>query len=120
MLTGQTEPRSCVKVDVAVPNSPYSLCGRKATLKKKNLYKTEPRICVKVEVAVLSSTSIKVFVIFVDVKRHLKKIGQTSLGLTVTARTSLRSLSIRLPKSASDILTLSLPCLPRRHSENDQ
>ena len=27
-----TELRSCVKVEVAVPNSPYGLCGRKATL----------------------------------------------------------------------------------------
>ena len=27
-----SELRSCVKVEVAVPNSPYGLCGRKATL----------------------------------------------------------------------------------------
>ena len=29
-----SELRSCVKVEVPVPNSPYGLCGRKATLEE--------------------------------------------------------------------------------------
>ena len=46
-----------MKVEVAVmgfpvPNCPYGLCGRKATL---NLFAIELRSCVKVEVAVLGS-----------------------------------------------------------------
>ena len=32
IVTNETEIRKCVKVEVAVPNSPYGLCGRKATL----------------------------------------------------------------------------------------
>ena len=46
---------SCVKVEVAVlgsvPNSPYGLHGRKATLN----FNSELMSCVKVEVADLSS-----------------------------------------------------------------
>ena len=42
-----------------VPNSPYGLCGRKATLN-----------CVKVEVAVLGSPSLIVRTVSVDVKQH--------------------------------------------------
>ena len=47
----------CVKVEVvvmgfSVPNCPYGLCGRKATL---NLFAIELRSIVKVEVAVLGS-----------------------------------------------------------------
>ena len=53
---------------VPVPNSPYGLCGRKATLKKKKLYKTELRSCVKVEVAVLGFPSLTVLMVSVDVK----------------------------------------------------
>ena len=33
-----------------VPNSPYGLCGRKATMKKKIVPETELRRCVKREV----------------------------------------------------------------------
>ena len=32
---GGSELRSCVKVEVDVPNSPCGLCGRKATLKNR-------------------------------------------------------------------------------------
>ena len=47
-----------MKVEVAVlgPNSPYSLCGRKATLNSN----WELRSCVKVEMAVLGSLSLTV------------------------------------------------------------
>ena len=41
-------------------NSPYGLCGRKATLKKG--HRTELRSCVKVEVDVLGSPSLIVSV----------------------------------------------------------
>ena len=49
-----------------VPNSPYGLCGRKATLKPQS----ELWSCVKVEVAVLSSPSLIVRTVSVDVKQH--------------------------------------------------
>ena len=50
-----------MEVEVAVlgslePNSPYGLCGRKATLEEeKTAKRRELRSCVKVEVAVLGS-----------------------------------------------------------------
>ena len=52
-----------MKVDVAVagllvPNSPYGLCGRKATLNE--LYRSGLRICVKVKVDVLGTPSLTV------------------------------------------------------------
>ena len=50
-----------------VPNSPYGLCGRKATL---NCSSSELRSCVKVEVAVQGSPSLIVLVVSVEVKRH--------------------------------------------------
>ena len=34
--TQRPELKSCVKVEVAVPNSPYGLCGRKATFEKED------------------------------------------------------------------------------------
>ena len=40
-----------------VPNSPYGLCGRKATLDELSRAR-DLRICVKVEVAVLGSPSL--------------------------------------------------------------
>ena len=49
-----------------ISNSPYGLCGRKATL---NL-NTELRSCVKVDVAVLGSPSLTVLMVSVDVKQH--------------------------------------------------
>ena len=61
-----------MKVQVAVlgspvPNSPYDLCGRIATL---NLTVSELGRCVKVEVTVLGSLSLIVRTISVDVKQH--------------------------------------------------
>ena len=76
-----------------VPNSPYGLCGRKATLKKKKKKKVrkvvyaqstctviwrrrrrtktpELRSCVKVEVDVLGSPSPVFLMVSVDVKQH--------------------------------------------------
>ena len=53
-----------------VPNGPYGLCGRKATL---NMRRPELRSCVKIEVDVQGSPSLMVFMVSVDVKRHLKK-----------------------------------------------
>ena len=52
-----------------VPNSPYGLCGRKATL---NSYTdlTELRSCVKVEVDVLGSPCLIARTVSVDVKQH--------------------------------------------------
>ena len=88
------ELRSCVKV----PNSPYGLCGRKATfeghyrvqelcegpyglcgrkIKPHLKVTTELRSCVKVELAVLGSTSLSVLLVSVDVKQHLKKSIET-------------------------------------------
>ena len=62
-----------VEVDVLgspVPNSPYGLCGRKATL---NCSISELRSCVKVEVAVLGSSSLIVLMVSaVDVKQHIE------------------------------------------------
>ena len=56
-----------------VPNSPYGLCGRKATL---NCSISELRSCVKVEVAVLGSPPLTVLMVSVDVKQHFKKTKQ--------------------------------------------
>ena len=50
-----------MKFEMDVPNSPYGLCGRKATLK-------HPRSCVKVEVAVLGSPSLIVRTVSADVR----------------------------------------------------
>ena len=52
-----------------VPNSPFGLCGREATLNLNNRT-SELRTCVKVEVAVLGSLSLIVLMASVDVKRH--------------------------------------------------
>ena len=53
-----TKLRSCVKV----PNSPYGLCGRKATFeghdRAQELCESPRLSCVKVEVAVLGSPSL--------------------------------------------------------------
>ena len=50
-----------------VPNSPYGLCGRKATL----LLNSELRSCVNGEVSALGSRSLIVLMVSVDVKQHL-------------------------------------------------
>ena len=53
-----------------VPNSPYGLCGRKATLEEDDMA-SEFRICVKVEVDVLGSPSLIVLImVSVDVMQH--------------------------------------------------
>ena len=49
--------------------SPSSYCKAADT----SLAPTEFRSCVKVEVAVLYSQSVRVFMVSVDVKQHLKK-----------------------------------------------
>ena len=54
---------------LSVPNSPYGLCGRKATLSEEDLG-LELRSCVKVEVAVLGSPSLIVLMVSVDVMQH--------------------------------------------------
>ena len=56
-----------MKVEVAVPNRPYGLCGRKAVLK---LYHAEFRRCEEVKVDVLGSPSLIVLIVSVDVKQH--------------------------------------------------
>ena len=62
-----------MKVEVAVqgspvPNSPYGLCGHKATLNCHG--RSELRSCVKVEVAVLGSSSLIVLMVSVDVTQQ--------------------------------------------------
>ena len=52
-----------------VPDSPYGLCGRKATL-NLNCSISELISCVKVEVAALGSPSLTVLTVSVDVKQH--------------------------------------------------
>ena len=58
-----------MKVEVAVlgtptvPNTPYSLCGRKAALSLRDVRLSELRSCVKVEVAVLGFPSLTVPVV---------------------------------------------------------
>ena len=53
-----------------VPNSPYGLCGRKATLEEDDMA-SELRICVIAEVDVLGSPSLIVLVmVSVDVMQH--------------------------------------------------
>ena len=71
-----SELRICVKVEVdvlGVPslNSPYGLCGRKATFEEEEeeCIPSESKSCVKVEVAVLSSPSQIVLMVSVDVKK---------------------------------------------------
>ena len=61
-----------MKVEMAVlgshvPNSPYGLCGCKATL---NCSISELRSCVKVEVAVLESPSLINLMVSVEVKQY--------------------------------------------------
>ena len=58
-----------------VPNRPYGLCGRKATL---NCSISEVRSCVKVEVVVLGSSSLIVLTVSVDVKQHSTVVSQSS------------------------------------------
>ena len=54
-----------------VPNSPFGLCGRKATVNFETQWgESEFRSCVKVEVDVLGSPSLMVRTVSVDVKRH--------------------------------------------------
>ena len=55
------------RAGLPVPNSPYGLCGSKAT---SDCSISELRSCVKVEVAVLSSPSLTVLMVSVDVKQH--------------------------------------------------
>ena len=50
-----------------VANSPYVLCGRKATL---NCSSSELRCCVRDEMAVLGSPSLTVLMVSVNVKQH--------------------------------------------------
>ena len=50
-----------------VPNSPYGVYGRKATL-NLNLCHTEFRSCIKAEVSVLGSQSLISLMVSVDVK----------------------------------------------------
>ena len=51
-----------------VPNSPYGLCGRKATFEEEEEDSSlESRSCVKVEVTVMGSPSLVVLVVPVDV-----------------------------------------------------
>ena len=52
-----------------VPNSPYGLCGHKATL-KLTVRESDLRSCVKVEAAVLGSPSLIVLMVSVDVKQR--------------------------------------------------
>ena len=67
---------SCVKVEVAVPNNPYGLGGRKATWNSNNSTEFRPS-CVKVEVAILGH--LIVLMVSVDVKRHgTRTIAQSS------------------------------------------
>ena len=54
---------------LSVPNSPYSLCGRKATV-KKNCVSSELRSCVKVEVDVEGSPTLIVRTVSVGIKQH--------------------------------------------------
>ena len=54
-----------------VPNSPYGLCGRKATLNRtRTTCMTELRSCVKVEVDVLGFPFLIVPTVSVVVKQH--------------------------------------------------
>ena len=53
-----------------VPNSPYGLCGRKATLNEQLAHPTELRSCVKVEVAVLGSPSLISLMVSEDVRQQ--------------------------------------------------
>ena len=62
----------CGRPGLPVPNSPYGLCGRKATLNLKPK-QSELRSCVKVEVAVLGSPSLIVLIVSVDVKQHERR-----------------------------------------------
>ena len=54
------------RAGLPVPDSPYGLCGRIATLNTTS----ELRSCVEDEVAVLGSPPLIVRTVYVDVKRH--------------------------------------------------
>ena len=53
-----------------VPNSPYGLCGRKATLNVSTQHVSELRSSLKVEVAVLGSPSLTVLMVSVYIKQY--------------------------------------------------
>ena len=53
-----------------MPDNPYGLCGRKATLEDEEVKKSEVRSCVKVEVAVLGFPSLIVLMVSVGVKQY--------------------------------------------------
>ena len=71
-----------------VPNSPYGLCGRKATLNERT---SELNISVKkIEVAVLYCPSLISLMVSVDTKQHLKKNeGRTGSPNRATVPSSL-------------------------------
>ena len=94
-LNWALELMSCVKVDVfPVPNSPYGLCGRKATL---NL-NAELRNCVEVEVDVMGSPSLIIRTVSVDVKYHCRNNNAQCQ----------RSFSYQLQPSGSNSLFMSV------------
>ena len=77
---------------LSAPNSPYGLCGRKATLN----WNSDTRSCVKVEVAVLGSPSQIVRTVCVDVHRQFIEVGEEGdciRGRLELERTLLRFLA---------------------------
>ena len=62
--------KSRCRPGLPVPNSPYGLCGRKATLNVNTQHVSELRSSLKVEVAVLGSPSLAVLMVSVDIKQH--------------------------------------------------
>ena len=71
-MLGSSEPRSFVKVEVAVlgPPSVISLMVSVDVKQHWTVRPTEPRGCVKVEVAVLGSLSLISLTVSVDGKQH--------------------------------------------------
>ena len=71
LLTDPRAQKVCVsRGGRPVPNSPHSLCGRKATLEEEEAMVTEVGRCVRVGVDGLGSPSRIVRTVSVDVKQH--------------------------------------------------
>ena len=59
----------CGRPGLPVPNGPYGLCGRKASLNERKAIRTQD-LCQKVDVAVLGSPSLMVRTVSVGVRQH--------------------------------------------------
>ena len=94
-----------------VPNSPYGLCGRKATQIELERLSSELRACVKVEVAVLGFPSLVIIslVVSVAVKQHRTRT-RTRRHLQAKAERTLTTDSTSMSRKLNTVATLPYRC----------